>query len=313
MQTFTLIVYLIGGMICLYIGAELLVVFASRLALSYGMTPLMTGLTVVAMSTSTPELAGSLMAQIQGGYSNIALGNIIGTNIANIGLILGVLALIKPMNVHRTVWTFEAPIALGLACLLWVIMLSCHISRGVGIVFCGLFVLYLLRHVWQVKGKEPPPDYHKPELSNPIRLVYFLLIILGTGVLAFGGYIFVEGAVELARRMNLSERVIGLTIVAVGTSLPEFAASFVALMKKLPDVALGNMFGSNVYNILMVLGIVAVVDPLTFSPKFLTQDMPLLVAFSLLIWLIIAFRKAVGRWAGLFLVLCYIGYLFLIF
>lgn len=312
MQTLTVIILLAGGILCLYMGAELLVMAASKLARSFGMTSLMTGLTIVSFCTSTPELASSLMAQIEGPYPDVALGNVIGTNIANIGLILGALALIKPMPILKSVKTFEAPLCIGAAGLLWLVMLSHRISRGVGILFCVLLVFYIIRHAWAVKKEKPKEEDEKVELSLSKRLLCILLIITGSAILAFGGYIEVLGAVKLGAMLGLSDRIMGLLVVAFGTSLPEFAATSVALLRKMPDVALGNMFGSNVYNILMVLGVVSIVKPINFSPKFITQDMPILMIFSFLIWGLIAFRDKIGRFKGGILLVCYVGYVFFI-
>ncbi len=314
MQTFPLILTLTGGIIGLYIGAQLLVTFASKLAISLGMTHLMTGLTIVALCTSSPELATSLMAQIQGNYSDIALGNVIGTNIANTALIIGTLSLIRPLSIHHNSWKIEAPIAIGVTGLLGLLMLTGRINRFIGVIFCILLIGYLIRHFW-MKHEESEEDKEeaKKEIRWPKKILYFLGIVAGTVILAIGGYLVVKGAVSLGRRLNVPERILGLTIVAVGSSLPEFAASCVALFKRMSDVALGNMFGSNVYNILMVVGIVSIIHPIDFSSKLLTHDMPILMIVSILIWLLILRQKILSRMKGVFLVLCYAGYLFWIF
>lgn len=310
MQTFPLILTLVGGILGLYLGAELLVRFASKLALSLGMTHLMTGLTIVALCTSSPELASSLMAQIQGGYSDIALGNVIGTNISNTALIIGVLALIRPLSIHKNVWKIEAPLVLFTTALLWFLMIFGRISRFMGVLFCALLILYLIRHIWMDHPKEKE---EKTVIPFWTKSLYIVGILLGTFILALGGYLLIKGAVDIGHKSGVSDRILGLTIVAIGTSLPEFAASCVALLKRMSDVALGNMFGSNVYNILMVLGIVSLVHPIEFSPKLLYQDMPLLMAASLLIWIFIFQKQVLTRLKGALLVLFYAGYLFWVF
>lgn len=309
MQTLTLILFLLGGIIALYLGAELLVIFAARLALSLGMTPIVVGLTVVAFSTSTPELASTLIAQLKGDRSNLALGTIVGSNIANIGFILGLLTLVKPLDVHKQIKTFEAPVMIGITALLWFFMLYHQINMWMGIILVGGICLYVFKHV--ISAKERENDEVKKEKSMYLskRTLYSIYIALGVALLTVGGWLLVKGSVNLATRLGVSDRVIGLTVVAMGTSLPEFAASLVAIFRKLGDVAIGNILGSNIFNILFILGVVAIIRPIYFSPKFIYQDMPVLMLFSLLLWGLVILQKKLGRLSGLFLVLSYIGYL----
>ncbi|MCH9632160.1 MAG: Inner membrane protein YrbG [Chlamydiae bacterium] len=310
MQIFSLVLLLLGGVICLYIGAELLIIYAARLAISVGMTPLVVGLTVVAFSTSTPELASTLIAQINGDHSNMALGTIVGSNIANIGLILGLITMVKPLEVKRQIKTFEAPFTIGITLLLWVFLLRGQITRWMGIVLIIGVVFYVYRHIKKAQKLKHSSDVMVEKIAKSKRIWYFLLIAIGVVSLTIGGALLIKGAVGLATRFGIPDRVIGLTVVALGTSLPEFAASLVAIMRKLGDVAIGNILGSNVFNILFILGVVAIVKPLSFSSQFLNKDVPLLLAFSALLWGLVSYQKKLGRLSGLLLFSCYVGYIY---
>ncbi len=310
MQIFSLVLLLAGGVICLYIGAELLIIYAARLAISVGMAPLIVGLTVVAFSTSTPELASTLIAQINGDHSNMAVGTIVGSNIANIGLILGLVTLIKPLDIKREIKTFEAPFTIGITLLLWVFMLRGEITRWMGIVLVLGVVFYVYRHIKRSQKIKQDSDLKVEEIPKSKRTLYFLLIAVGVVALTIGGALLIKGSVGLAQRFGIPDRIIGLTVVALGTSLPEFAASLVAIVRKLGDVAIGNILGSNVFNILFILGVVAIVKPLNFSSQFLNQDVPLLIAFSFLLWALVSYQKKLGRLSGLLLFSCYVGYIY---
>lgn len=302
--------FLFFGVLFLYIGAEVLVWFASKLALSFGLSSMMTGLTVVAFCTSMPELVSSIMAEL-GGESNMALGNVVGSNIANIGLILGVLALFRPMKIGENIRKVEAPLGIFLAFFLWLAMLTGRISRGVGAVFLFGLLFYLAWHIHQAQKKKREEGHVGDSWGK--KLYFVLFVILGALITVGGGYLFIDGAIELARHYEIPGRIIGLTIVAVGSSLPEFAASFIALVRKNPDIAIGNIFGSNILNILLVLGVVSLINPLSFSPSFLTVDMPVLIGISLLVWLLSFFNQRLNRISGVVLTLAYAGYLYLIF
>ena len=310
MQIFSLVLFLLGGIACLYLGAELLIVYAARLAISMGLTPLIVGLTVVAFSTSTPELASTLIAQIKGDHSNMVIGTIVGSNIANIGLILGLITLIKPLDIKRQIKTFETPVTIALTLLLWVFMLRGMITRWMGIVFIIGICVYVFRHIQRARRVTQDSENKIEPIPKSKRIWYFVLIAIGVVALAIGGALLIRGSVGLAQRFGVSDRIIGLTVVALGTSLPEFAASIVAIVKKLADVAIGNILGSNVFNILFIVGVVAIVRPLSFSPQFLNQDVPILLLFSALLWLLVIKQKKLGRLSGLLLLLCYVGYIF---
>ncbi len=304
MQTFPLGALLAGGVLCLYLGAELLIIFAARLAISLGMTPLVVGLTVVAFSTSAPELASVVVAQIQGDY-NLTLGTIVGSNIANIGLILGLITLIKPLEVKKEIKKFEAPFTILVTLLLWVFMLRGVITRWMGIFFIVAIFFYVKRHINRSKVEKSSSSEPKSTLSFSRKIMSVIFIICGVVLLTVGGTLLIKGSVLLAHKFGISDRVIGMTVVALGTSLPEFAASLVAMLRKLGDVAIGNILGSNIFNILFILGVAAIVHPIEFAPKFLNQDVPVLLAFSFLLWFLVSVQRKIGRLSGLLLFACY--------
>lgn len=310
MQTITLVLLLLGGILCLYVGAELLIIYAARLAISLGMTPIVVGLTVVAFSTSTPELASTLIAQLKGNLSNMALGTIVGSNISNIGLILGLITLFKPLEIHSSVKRFEAPFTVLISILIWLFMFNHKINRFMGIILLiGIFG-YVLKHVLSAKKQSSTDKKQEHKIKGLKKCFYFFLIALGIASLTVGGWLLVRGAVGLAQKIGVSDRIIGLTVVALGTSLPEFAASLVAIFRKLGDVAIGNILGSNVFNILFILGVVAIVRPIYFSQQFISKDAPILIGFSILLWILVSVQKKLNRISGLLLFACYAGYIY---
>ena len=260
-----IILYLVGGLIMLFIGAEGLIRGSSNLAIKIGITPLVVGLTVVAFGTSTPELVVSLKAALLGN-SSISLGNVVGSNIANIALILGVAALIRPLDVHAKVIMREIPIMIGISILLLLLLIDGELGFIDGLIFVIGLIVYLVVNVLIArKEKNPEIDSEfseglKSKLGIPVSIV---LMIAGLGLLILGANLFVQSAVAIAKIFNVSDAIIGLTIVAIGTSLPELITSIVAAYKKEADIAIGNVVGSNIFNILGILGITALIIPIS--------------------------------------------------
>ncbi len=311
MQTIPLVFLFLGGMAGLYWGAELLVIASSRIALASGLTPLVVGLTVVAFMTSTPELAGSLAALWNENSESMALGNIIGSNIANIGLILSVILMIHPLEIQKRIRSFEVPFIFFSTLLVFGAMFFGSFHRFFGVLLLGLNFAYVYGHL-KKKGSFLS-DRKKRENFGPAKGWYYaFLLVTGVVFLSFGAAWLVRGAVVTARMFGISERVIGLTVVALGTSLPELAASFLAVFRRLPDVALGNIIGSNVFNLLFILGVVILIRPLSFAPVFLSRDMPVLLAFTTVLGLLCR-QKVMGRGSGLLLFIGYVVYLFFLF
>lgn len=290
----------------LLIGAEVLVRSASRLATSFGVSRLVVGLTVVAFGTSAPELVVSVSAATAG-QPGIALGNVVGSNIANILLILGLSATILPMAVTSRVIRWDVPLMLFVSFGFGGMALDSRISRIDGLVLIASITVYIWWNVREGRGKETPsplPSHRRETGRNSV------FVILGLGALWLGGRWLVEGAVDLARWWGLSELVIGLTIVAVGTSLPEAATSVVAGLRGERDIAIGNVVGSNVFNLLAVMGASALVAPegITVAPTALRFDIPVMIAASVAC-LPVAFTGAViARWEGILFLAYYVAY-----
>ncbi len=306
---------LIFGIFLLYLGAEGLVRGASRLALSFGVSPLVVGLTVVAIGTSMPEAVASLIAVSKEGSGDMALGNVIGSNSFNIGFILGFLALCHPLKISPLVKMHDLPVMILSALALVMALSNGEITRSISFIFLVAFVTYVIH---RVRVKDPnvaeieKHDELLPLNSTFMREVVVDLFLVGIGValLIYGGTLFIKGASQLAKLLGISDRVIGLTVVAMGTSLPEFATSVVALLRGHYDIALGNIIGSNILNILFILGLVGVVHPFSFSSSLFGIDTPVMVGFTLLLWLMLRRHLVLGRLSGALLFVLYCFYVF---
>ncbi|KIH77191.1 hypothetical protein GFER_08135 [Geoalkalibacter ferrihydriticus DSM 17813] len=271
-----------AGLLLLYYGAEYLVTGSSHLAFSFGVRPLIVGMTVIAFATSMPELMVSLLAAFKGS-SDIAAGNIIGSNIANVGLILGVAGLMMPMTVARSTLMREIPFMIGVSLLLYLFVLDGVLGFANGLILFLLligFLLYCLRtartgSVVEVDAEAPRG---RPGESRRRHLVFIGLGMVGLGV---GAELMVRSAVIIATALGISELVIGMTVVALGTSLPELAASVVSAWKGEMDLSVGNVIGSNIFNVLFVLGICPMIRPLSIDPSVLRFELPIMLAFSI--------------------------------
>lgn len=307
---------LLGGFALLVAGGELLVRSASRLASSFGVSALVVGLTVVAMGTSAPELVVSVVSSWQG-KADIAYGNVVGSNLCNILLILGLSAVIAPLGVDRKLVRVDTPIMIGAAVLAYALSYDGRIGRLDGLVLVGLLVAYT---VWSVRSslqaspvleEKMEREYAPRELLTTYgRPVLVLLILAALGVLILGSNLFVDGAVAIARSLGVSELVIGLTVVAVGTSMPELVTSIVAAMRGERDIAVGNIVGSNIFNLLGVLGGAGVVAPegVAVSGAALAVDTPLMLVASVACWPAFASRFVLSRAEGLMFLAYYALY-----
>lgn len=305
------ILLFLAGLAILVAGAEALVRGSSALALRLGVSPLVIGLTVVAFGTSSPELAVSVDSALRGN-SSIALGNIIGSNIANIALILGVTALIQPMLVQRSLVTAQIPIMIGVSVLLWLLMLDQRLDFWNGVLLAGGLLVYIYFSYHNSRSDEAAKSVEilPGDVATLQDKAWFciVLIVLGLAALVGGGVLFVDAAVEIARIFNVDETIIGLTIVAVGTSMPEFATSLVAALRRQSDIALGNIVGSNIFNILGILGIASMITPLS-SVSFSQMDFAAMIALAIILLPMCMTGRKLGRWEGLILLACYLAYL----
>ena len=299
-------VLIIAGLFLLALGGEALVRGAVWLALRLNVSPLLIGLTVVAWGTSTPELIVSVNASMSGN-DGIAVGNVVGSNIVNILLILGLAAVISPMTLPKRAIGRDALFALVAAGLFAFIALRQPVfGFDEGVVFLvvllgmGLFAYAQERAVVEDVANEPPLRHS--------MVVDILLLATGLGLLAVGADMLVEGSVSVARDFGLSETVIGLTLVAVGTGLPELATTVVAAFRGRAGISVGNIMGSNIYNILAILGVTALVAPLKIDPKIVAVDMWVMIGATLVLFVPLLFGNRVGRLYGLLLIGGYVTY-----
>ncbi|MEW5966136.1 MAG: calcium/sodium antiporter [Pseudomonadota bacterium] len=308
------------GLAALILGAELLVRGASRLALSLGITPLVVGLTVVAFGTSAPELAVTVQSAWSG-QVDIALGNVVGSNLFNVLVILGLSALITPLVVHQQVIRQEVPVMVGASLLLWALALDGGIGRWEGFLLAGLVAGYTVLLIRQSRREtaaaraELDAEYAQafdgpPKGWHAHWGVQVLLVLAGLALLVLGARWLVEAAVAFARHLGVSELVIGLTIVAAGTSLPEVATSVMAAIRGERDIAVGNVVGSNIFNILAVLGLSASVAPaeLTVAPAMLAFDIPVMVAVAVACLPVFFTGNRIDRWEGALFLGLYAAY-----
>lgn len=307
------LVWLVSGLALLVLGADGLVRGGVALARRLGVNPLLIGVTVVAWGTSTPELVVSIEAALKG-LGGIAIGNVVGSNIANIGLILGAAALIHPIAIRPQairrdgLFVFAATavflaIALTADRLVWWHGLLC-----LGLLAGTTFITYLQER----RGDTPSGTLHAAEAEEvgavPLRLwLAVVMVVGGIALLVIGGELMIGAAVNIARAFGVSEVVIGLTLVAVGTSLPEFATSVVAAFRRHSEIALGNILGSNIYNILAILGVASLIAPVPIAPEIARVEMWVMAAFALLLLPALVAGR-VGRWLAALMLAGYAGY-----
>jgi len=305
------IILLVLGLVALFIGAEGLIRGSSALALKIGITPLVVGLTVVAFGTSTPELVVSLKAALIGN-SSISLGNVVGSNIANIALILGIAAIIRPLDVHANVIRREIPIMIGVSLLLILLLIDGELSFIDGLILVMGIVIYtvvnviMARKEKNVQVENEFKEGLKTGLGVPISII---MIVGGLGLMILGANLFVNSSIAIAKTIGVSDAIIGLTIVAVGTSLPEFITSIVAAYKNESDIAIGNVVGSNIFNILGILGITALIISVSSSGiNYVDFGVMLFAALILLPLSKTGFK--ITRLEGVLLVLGYVVYIY---
>jgi cation:H+ antiporter len=303
------------GLLALFLGAEWLVRGAARLARSFGVSALVVGLTVVAFGTSAPELVVSSVAAARG-QTDVAVGNVVGSNIANIALILGLAALVTPLRVQMRLITREMQFMLVASVLLPLLALDGTVShRDAAMLLVG-FGGYLL-FVMRTAPSEPATanaDYQDFEAARGLapsrmdRARDLALVTIGLGLLLLGAHLLVESAVFFARRAGISELAIGLTVVAVGTSVPELATSLIAAYRKQADIAVGNVVGSNIFNILAILGVAGLVRPLPLASSMFGFDLPVMIGLAIVLPVLSRTGMRIGRVEGGLLLLAYIAF-----
>jgi cation:H+ antiporter len=314
---------LVGGLVLLVVGAEFLVNGASKVAGILGISPLIIGLTVVAYGTSAPEMTVSVISSFSG-QADIAVGNVVGSNIFNVLFILGISSLLTPLVVSQQIVRSDVPILIGVSILLLFFGLDGKISRVDGIIFFTGILTYTLSLIYQSRrqiknnqnnqdneGDEFDREYTLRESKSPLLwLKNIALIIGGLALLVVGSQLLVRSATTIAQALGVSDLLIGLTIVAIGTSLPELATSVAASLKGERDIAVGNVLGSNIFNILAVLGVSGIVSPdgLIVSDAVIRFDIPIAIAVAVACLPIFASGNRIDRWEGFLFTLYYVAY-----
>lgn len=293
------------GLAILVAGAEFMVRGAVDLALRARISPLVIGLTVVSMGTSAPELLVSLVAAFKG-TPDIAIGNVVGSNIANVSLILGLSVLIFPIEIDRDARRIHWPLMMGATLLCWWLFQDDLLARWEGLLFAALLLVYV---AWMVASSRRSALSRAQE---PPRMAWWkasALLLIGIAALSKGAEWFVEGGVGLARAAGVSEQLIGVTVIAFGTSVPELVTSLVASFRKQPDISLGNLIGSNIFNLLGILGVTAAVHPIAADHRAFVPDFSAMAATALLLYPLMRLGSKMGRWQGAVLVVAYLAYL----
>ena len=304
------IIFLIIGSAMLFYGAEFIVKGGSQLARYFGLSPIVIGLTVVAFGTSLPELVVSIVAAI-GGSSPIAIGNVVGSNIANVGLVLGISSLIFPIKINLSQIKNDLIIYIFVCLMFSAFCMNGSISRQEGLILFLSVLIYTWYSFYYSSSKNNDEDVNDKNPSN-LRML-FILIISGITLLSFGANLFVKGAIDIARYFGISEIVIGMTIVALGTSLPELATSVIASFRKEHAISIGNIVGSNLFNLLSVIGIVSLVSPIEYPKEILFFEIPYMIIYGLILFPIGMLKQPIHRLTAAFLLIGYLLFIYQLF
>lgn len=305
---FILIIYSLIALVLLYLGAKYFVKSSVDIALFFHMKPYLISITVVAFATSMPELFTTCIAQLSSDSADIALGNVIGSNIANIGLVLGLTCLVKPITVLKTYASRDFFQLFLSSFLLAFFLLKGSITRFDALI---LFIAFLVFYAWQIlKHKKD-----KLEKLHEVKSIWKDLILLVASLVAllFGAQLLILQAIYVANLYQISERIVGLSMVAIGTSIPELAVCLVAAFQNREEVSLGNIIGSNLFNTLFIVSMAAFIRPMVFSKAFFTIDLPVMLILTIVLWAMTFFRKFLARKEGAVLLILYACYLFILF
>jgi len=310
-----IVLLVILGLLLVFIGAEALVRGSASLAMRLGVSPLLIGLTIVAYGTSFPELIVSVRATLIG-LGDISIGNIIGSNIFNIALILGLAALVRPLKVKIQLIKTDAPLMIVTALLLVTFFFDRFLSRIEGLIFVSGIVIYTLAIILIAHSErnQTRPENHLEEgLPHTLKNIWLDLLFITAGftLLFFGANVFIDNSVQLARILHVTEAIIGLTIIAAGTSIPELATSVIAARRNQADIALANVIGSNIFNILGILGISAFINPIQ-GVNIQNLDLWWMVGTTIALMFMLWSGYILRRWEGLVLLVSYLVYLILL-
>jgi len=300
------ILYFILGIAGLVIGGEMLVKGSSRLAKGLGISPIIIGLTVVAFGTSSPEFVVCLTAALQGA-SDITVGNIVGSNIANIALILGVAAVIKPISIHDSITKVQVPFMIFLTLMVFIIALTHYISRAEGLIIFLTLPLLIFYSYYSYKKSNGDDSENNGSSKKPV--IQLVMITAGLFFLIVGARLTVSSGISFARTFGLSELVIGVTIIAIGTSLPELSTAIFSAIKNEHEILVGNVVGSNIFN-LGILGLVALIHPVSVNPAALKLEFPVMIVLSILIYPVMKIGSKISRIEGVLLLCFYFGFIY---
>ena len=298
---------LVFGLAALFFGGEWLVSGASRIARSFGISKLIVGLTVVAMGTSAPELVVSVSAALRGS-SDISVGNIVGSNIANIGLILGVSGVIFPLTVHYGLLKREIPIMLAASRGAYLAFMDSIITRFEGVLLATGMVIFILFMIDSARKGDKTDEADDDDDETPKRVLDIFRIVMGILVLIIGARLTVDNAVTIALDLGVSELLVGITVVAIGTSLPELVTSVTAAFRRESDIAVGNVIGSNIFNVLFILSTTAIIQPVSVAPNIINFDALAMLGFAFLM-LPFGWNRSLGRYEAAFLLIGYVAYI----
>jgi cation:H+ antiporter len=306
------VLYVLSSLVFLYFGASWLVKGSSSLAIKAGVSPLIAGLTVVAFGTSSPELVVSVNAALSG-HGTIAIGNVIGSNLFNICIILGISAVIAPLKIKMQLLKIDIPVLIITTIVFMLFFADRNISRLEGGILLVGIILYTTMNILlarREKDKEVIDEFNETISNGKIKWYWSAgMIVLGIGVLVAGSEILVKGAVDIARSLGVGDTIIGLTIIAAGTSIPELASSVVATIKKEYDIAIGNVIGSNIFNILGIIGISSIINPLS-AIAISNIDLYIMLGVSLLLLPFFRTNYTLKRDEGIFMIGLYLMYLY---
>lgn len=300
---------LILGFIFLHFGAESFIKGSSRLAYLYRVKPIIIGLTIVAFGTSSPEAFVSILAAIQKS-EGISIGNIVGSNIANIGLVLGLSSLIKPIKVEPSILKRELPFMIIVTIIFYIFCLDLNLSRiEGGLLFIGIigFILFQIKYGGENSGKKLTLIQRNKRVKN------ILLTLIGLILLLSGAQLLIRAGVNIALKLGVSQFVIGLTMIAIGTSLPELATSLVGVIKGESDISLGNIVGSNIFNLLFVMGMASLILPLKIESSMLIVEYPIMLLLSFLIFYFLKSKFILNRIEGFVLLFLYCSFIIILF
>jgi cation:H+ antiporter len=300
------IIILILGLALLFIGSTLLVEGAASTAIMFAVRPVIIGLTIVSFATSAPELLVSLVAAVKGS-GGISIGNILGSNVINIALVLGISSVIRPVVIKKQIIKTEIPYMFFISFIFWLLCLDSNIGRLDGIVLISLLIIFLIYSITTAKDKNNPIVLANP--SNISILKNFFYIIIGIVMLSYGANFVVQEAIIMAGKIGLSQTFIGISIVALGTSLPELATSAVAAAKGESDISVGNVVGSNLFNICLVMGIVGLFNPMTIDKTLHYFQFPFMMFICIVLWLIAYFNQGISKKTGYFFITLFIIYI----